>query len=136
MEIMSSLPVNPDYEALLARFPLRVIRSEQQNEIYIKALYELEQHQDCWSAEEADLADLFTLLIEDYEDKHYQLPNASPLEVLRFLMEQQSFEQKDLTAFFGTPSIVSELMNGKRELNKEQIRRLSRHFHVSPELFF
>ncbi len=136
MEFMSALPVNPGYAALLARFPLRVIRSEQQNEIYIKALYELEQHQDCWSEEEEDLADLFTLLIENYEDRHHQLPNASPLEVLQFLMEQQNLERKDLTALVGVPSIVSEVMNGKRELNKEQIRRLSRHFHVSPELFF
>jgi len=37
---------------------------------------------------------------------------------------------------FGTPSIVSEVLNGKRELNKEQIRRLSQRFHVSPEVFF
>jgi HTH-type transcriptional regulator/antitoxin HigA len=37
---------------------------------------------------------------------------------------------------FGTPSIVSEVMSGKRELNKDQIKRLSERFHVSPELFF
>ena len=84
---------------------------------------------------EAELADLLTLLIEDYEEKHYQLPKASPLEMIAFLMEQHGLKQKDLVDVFGTPSIVSEVLNGKRELNKEQIRRLSERFHVSRELF-
>jgi HTH-type transcriptional regulator / antitoxin HigA len=51
-------------------------------------------------------------------------------------MEEHHLLQKDLTDVFGTPSIVSEVLNRKRELNKEQIARLSARFHVSPELFF
>jgi HTH-type transcriptional regulator/antitoxin HigA len=81
-------------------------------------------------------SDLFTLLIEGYEEKHYQLPKSSPLAMLRFLMEQHGLKQKDLVDIFGTPSIVSEVLNGKRELSKEHIRRLSARFHLSPELFF
>jgi HTH-type transcriptional regulator/antitoxin HigA len=77
-----------------------------------------------------------TLLIEDFEEKNYRLPKASPLQVIAFLMEQHGLKQKDLTDVFGTASIVSEVLNGKRELNKEQIRRLSERFHVSPEVFF
>jgi HTH-type transcriptional regulator/antitoxin HigA len=133
---MSALAVNPAYTALLTKFPPRVIRSEEQNESYVQALYELEQRHGSWSQEESDLADLFTLLVEDFEDKHYGLPRCSPLEMIEFLMEQHGLKQKDLTEVFGTPSIVSEVLNGKRELNKEHIRRLSERFHVSPELFF
>jgi HTH-type transcriptional regulator/antitoxin HigA len=133
---MSALAVNPAYTALLTKFPPRVIRSEEQNESYVQALYELEQRHGSWSQEEFDLADLFTLLVEDFEDKHYGLPRCSPLEMIEFLMEQHGLKQKDLTEVFGTPSIVSEVLNGKRELNKEHIRRLSERFHVSPELFF
>jgi HTH-type transcriptional regulator/antitoxin HigA len=51
-------------------------------------------------------------------------------------MDQHDLKQKDLVDVFGTPSIVSEVMSGKRELNKEHIKRLSERFHVSPELFF
>jgi HTH-type transcriptional regulator/antitoxin HigA len=51
-------------------------------------------------------------------------------------MDQHHLMQKDLADVFGTPSIVSEVLNGKRELNKEQIARLSARFDVSPELFF
>jgi HTH-type transcriptional regulator / antitoxin HigA len=133
---MSALAANPVYTALLAKVPPRVIRSDEQNEATIEALYELEQREARWSPEEAELADLLTLLIEDYEAKHYELPKASPLQVIEFLMDQHGLKQKDLADVFGTPSIVSEVLRGKRELNKEQIRRLSERFHVSPEMFF
>ncbi|MGA1981094.1 MAG: helix-turn-helix domain-containing protein [Acidobacteriaceae bacterium] len=133
---MSALTVSPAYTALLAKIPPRVVRSEAQNEEYIAALYELEQRHRRWNKAEAELADLLTLLIEDFEEKNYRLPKATPLEMIAFLMEQHGLKQKDLVDVFGTPSIVSEVLNGKRELNKEQIRRLSERFHVSPELFF
>ena len=133
---MSALAVSPVYTALLAKVPPRVVRSDEQNEAYIEALYEMEQRKGRRSKEERELADLLTLLIEDYEEKHYQLPKASPLEVVAFLMDQHGLKQKDLVDVFGAPSIVSEVMRGKRELNKEQIRRLSERFHVSPEMFF
>jgi HTH-type transcriptional regulator/antitoxin HigA len=136
MEIMSALAVSPAYTALLVRFPPRIIRSEEQNENYIQVLYELEQRRDGWGTEESELADLLTLLIEDFEDRNYELPKSSPLETIEFLMDQHGLKQKDLLDVFGTRSIVSEVMNGKRELNKEHIRRLSERFHVSPELFF
>jgi HTH-type transcriptional regulator/antitoxin HigA len=86
--------------------------------------------------EESEFADLLTLLIEDFEEKHYALPKASPTETIRFLMDQNGLKQKDLIDVFGTPSIVSEVLRGKRELNKDHISRLSQRFHVSPELFF
>jgi HTH-type transcriptional regulator / antitoxin HigA len=76
------------------------------------------------------------LLIEDFEARNDPLPPAKPLEVLQFLMDQHGLLQKDLANVFGTPSIVSEVLSGKRELNKDHIKRLSRRFHVSPELFF
>ena len=86
--------------------------------------------------EEKYLTDLLTLLIEDFEEKRYQLPRATPRQALSFLMEQHALKQKDLVDILGTRSTVSEVINGKREVTKEQIRRLSQRFHVSPELFF
>lgn len=74
-------------------------------------------------------------MIEDFEEKNYQLPRTKPVDVLRFLMEQRELLQKDIVDTFGTPSFVSEVMSGKRGLNKEHIRRLAARFHVSPELF-
>lgn len=133
---MSSLTVSPEYSALLRRFPPKVIRTESENEAYTHVLYELDQRGKTLTRAEKELADLLTLLVEDFEERHYRLPSTNPLDVLRFLMDQHGLKQKDLVDVFGTPSIVSEVLCGKRELNKDHIRRLSDRFHVSPELFF
>jgi HTH-type transcriptional regulator/antitoxin HigA len=126
----------PAYIASPAQISPRVIGSEAENECAIAALYELDQRQDRWTVEEADLAELLTLLIEDFEEKQYRLPKASATEAIRFLMDQSGLKQKDLVDVFGTRSIVSEVLSGKRDLNKEHIQRLSLRFHVSPEVFF
>ncbi len=132
---MSTSAANPIYGKLLAKALPRVIQSEAENDRYMETLLVLEQ-KDTLTPEEKDLADLLTLLIEDFEEKHYQLPKASPLEAISFLMDQHGLKQKDLIDVFGTPSIVSEVLSGKRDLNKDHISRLSKRFRVSPELFF
>src|SRR5450631_2177924 len=132
---MSVWHTNTAYAQLLTKIPPKVIRSERENEYYVQALYDLDQRKSL-TREERELADLLTLLIEDFEERHYSLPKATPLETLAFLMEQHSLKQKDLVDVFGTRSIVSEVINGKRELNKEHIRKLSERFGVSPEVFF
>ena len=133
---MSTLTTSPEYQALLRKIPPKVIRTEKENEAYAEILYELDRRSSKLTAAEKELAELLTLLIEDFEEKRYRLPRGKPLDVLRFLMDQHNLLQKDLADVFGTPSIVSEVLNGKRELNKEQIARLSARFHISPELFF
>jgi HTH-type transcriptional regulator/antitoxin HigA len=136
MEKMKTLTASPEYIELLKKFPPKVIRTEKENEAYTELLYELDRRSRKLTSAEKELAGLLTLLIEDFEDRHYQLPRAKPLEVLQFLMDQHRLQQKDLADVFGTPSIVSEVLSGKRELNKDHIKRLSCRFHVSPELFF
>jgi HTH-type transcriptional regulator / antitoxin HigA len=133
---MSTLTVSPEYSALLRKFAPKVIRTEEENQMYTEALYDLDRRSKRLTVAEKELAELLTLLIEDFEQKHYQLPRASPLGALRFLMDQHGLKQNDLVDVFRTPSIVSEVLNGKRELNKEHIKRLSERFNVSPELFF
>jgi len=133
---MSTLTVSPEYGALLKKVAPKVIRTERENEAYTEVLYELDRRSKSLTAAEKELADLLTLLIEDFEEKRYPIPRAKPVDVVRFLMEQHSLLQKDLVDVFGTRSIVSEVLSGKRELNKEHIARLSARFHVSPEVFF
>jgi HTH-type transcriptional regulator/antitoxin HigA len=133
---MSTLTVSPEYGALLKKVAPKVIRTEKENEAYTEVLYELDRRSKSLTAAEKELADLLTLLIEDFEEKRYPIPRAKPVDVVRFLMEQHSLLQKDLVDVFGTRSIVSEVLSGKRELNKEHIARLSARFHVSPEVFF
>lgn len=133
---MSSRTIAPEYSRLLTRISPKVIHSEKENEAYTRALYELDQRSAKLTRAEKGLAELLTLLIEDFEAKRYELPRAKPLEALRFLMEQHDLKQKDLVDVFGARSIVSEVLSGKRKLNQDHIARLSRRFHVSPEVFF
>jgi HTH-type transcriptional regulator / antitoxin HigA len=133
---MSSRTMTPEYSRLLTRISPKVIRTEKENDAYTHALYELDQRGAKLTQAEKELAELLTLLIEDFESKRYALTPAKPLEVVRFLMEQNDLKQKDLVDVFGTRSIVSEVLSGKRKLNKDYIERLSQRFHVSPDVFF
>jgi len=133
---MSSRMATPEYGRLFTRIAPKVIHSEKENEAYTRALYELDQRSAKRTRAEKEMAELLTLLIEDFEAKRYELPRAKPLEALRFLMDEHGLRQKDLVDVFGTRSIVSEVLSGKRKLNKDHIARLSRRFHVSPDVFF
>lgn len=126
----------PDYPKLLAKYPPRVIRSEAENERFIRVLQDLDSRHSSLTRAERELADLITLLVENFEEQHYQLPKASPLEAVRFLMDQHNLRQKDMLDVFGTRSVASEVLSGKRELSKEHIRRLSERFSVPVEIFF
>jgi HTH-type transcriptional regulator / antitoxin HigA len=132
---MSTTAVRSEYAALLSSTLPAVIRSEAENERCIRRLEELDRKGNRMSAAERRMAELLTLLIEDFEEKHYALTSASPAESLKELMLANGLKQKDLLDVFGTASIVSEVLRGKRQLTTEHIRRLSRRFHVSPEIF-
>ena len=136
MEAMSLATSRPEYATLLAKTLPAVIRSEKENEHYTSLLEELDRKGSKLSAAEQRLAELLTLLIEDFEERHYALKAAKPIEVLEELMAANDLKQKDLLDIFGTPSIVSEVLSGKRNLTAEHIRNLARRFHVSPEVFF
>jgi HTH-type transcriptional regulator / antitoxin HigA len=133
---MSALTTTPAYAALLKKTPPKVIRTENENEAYIEVLRALDRRSKLLTAAEREFADLLTLLIEDFEERHYSIPRAKAHEVVRFLLDEHRLRQKDLLDIFGAPSIVSEILSGKRELTKDHIRRLSARFHVSPEVFF
>jgi HTH-type transcriptional regulator/antitoxin HigA len=113
-----------------------VIRSEAENERHLAMLEELDRQGSRMSAAQRRLAELLTLLVEDFEEKHSALPAASPIEVLNERMLANHLQQKDLVDIFRTPGIASEVPGGKRKRNAEHIRRRSRRFKVSPEVFF
>ncbi len=74
-------------------------------------------------------------LIEHYEADHVELKGATGRDVLKFLMEEHGLTQFDLPEV-GSQGVVSEILNGKRELNTRQIKALSERFGVSPAAFF
>jgi HTH-type transcriptional regulator/antitoxin HigA len=87
------------------------------------------------SPEEAKLFDLMVTLIEDYEDKHFQLNAATPLTILLELMENRGVKPRDLWEVIGSKSRVSEILSGQRKISTAQAKKLAEYFKVSTDLF-
>jgi len=136
MEKMSTGTAQVEYASLLRRTAPAVIHSERENERSISMLEALDRKGEKLTGAERRLAELLTVLIEDFEEKAYALKPARPVDILRELLQANNLKQQDLLDVFGTPSIVSEVLREKRGLTVEHIRKLSRRFHVSPEVFF
>ena len=111
------------------------ITSERQHEEYLSVLDKLASKENP-TREEEKYGEVLMSLIEVYEEMHYSIPDASPVEVLRTLMDANDLRQKDLVPIFGSESIVSEVLHKKRALNKNHIEKLSKRFRVSPAVFF
>jgi HTH-type transcriptional regulator / antitoxin HigA len=91
--------------------------------------------QDGLSPEETRLLETLAILIEAYEDEHYPIEPADPLKMLKMLMAENNYRQKDLLHIFGSSGIASEVINGKRSISKAQAKKLAEFFNVSVELF-
>ena len=74
-------------------------------------------------------------LIAQYEEDNVHIDDAAPADVLRFLMAEHGLRQVDLAAGIGSQGIVSEVLNGKRNLNARQAKALGLQFNVSPAVF-
>jgi len=122
------------YAELLHRTLPRVIRSEEENDRVTAKLLELDERDDL-SPEEEELAELLTVLIPQFEERHYPLAPASPHQMLHHLMEARGLAHKDVWRLFSSRGIASEVLNGKRSISKAQAKRLAEFFHVSAELF-
>ena len=112
-----------------------IIASREQHEAYIQRLVEL-QRKGHRTVEETETAKLLVVLIADYEAKRFTIERASGVEVPRELMDANGLRQKDLADELGGESIVSLSLKEKRQLNRQQMEKLSHRFHVSPAVFF
>jgi HTH-type transcriptional regulator / antitoxin HigA len=129
--------LNPQrYARLLAKQLPTVIRTEEENEEMLAAIWELmKKGEDKLSAEELALLELMSVLVERFEEEHYQIPDSPPHQILQHLMESRNAKQADLVPILGGRGRVSELVNGKRAISKAQAKALADFFHVSVELF-
>jgi HTH-type transcriptional regulator/antitoxin HigA len=82
----------------------------------------------------ANMMDVLGVLIETYEDQHIPEPEGDGVSVLKYLMKEYGLRQKDLPEL-GSQGVISEILNGKRELNLRQIRALSERFKVPASVF-
>jgi HTH-type transcriptional regulator/antitoxin HigA len=94
----------------------------------------LEEIGDNQSHPLADVLDYLADQVKAYEDENFQIPEAEPSEVLRFLMEQHGLKQEDL-GDCAPQSRISDILNNKRSISKEIAKRLAHRFSVRADLF-
>jgi HTH-type transcriptional regulator/antitoxin HigA len=131
------------FKTLCEIFPLKPITRQDQHKIGLKVITDLSEY---FSRIRAKLAqkkeilqyiDTLGLLIANYETKFLDKKSKEILgsEILEFLMEEHNLVHADLSQELGGQSVVSEILSGNRELNKNQIKSLSERFGVSPAVF-
>lgn len=123
------------YGALLASTLPAIIETEDEYKRLESVVEDLLAKGDNLSPEEEKLLNLVSELVADYEDKTFHIEKGEPVEILRFLIEENSLKQKDLLPIFGSEGIISEVLKGKRGITAKHAKLLGEFFSVSPELF-
>ena len=111
------------------------IETEEENEKAVEFAGRLMKKGEKRSPEETKLLDLLITLIEDFEEKAYPMGIAKPSDIVRSLMEEHELKQIDMLDIFGSQGVVSQVLNGKREISKAQARKLSERFRLPIDVF-
>ncbi len=101
---------------------IKPIRNDVDLQAAFKRLEVVYQAQE--GTPESDEMEVLVTLIEAYENKYFPMGIADPVEAIKFRMEQQGLTQKDLEPFIGSSGRVSEVLNHKRRLSLQMVKRL------------
>ncbi len=108
---------------------LKPIKTDQD---YRNALERLEVVFDApTDTKEGDEAEILSLMIENYENEHYPIEAPDPIEAIKIRMEELNLRQKDLIGIIGGKSRVSEILNRKKKLTVDMIRKLEKTLQIS-----
>jgi HTH-type transcriptional regulator / antitoxin HigA len=123
------------YLELVRRFPLRPLRSDADLDAAVAVIDSLVD-QDELSAPEQDYLDVLSDLVEAYEAEAVPMRLVGDADMLRFLIENRGATQSEVATRTGiAESTISEVLAGKRRLNRPQIGKLARYFHIEPGAF-
>lgn len=125
------------YLALIDQFPLRPIRGKRQLAQAMKIAGHLATYDErTLPPGEQDYLEALTVFIEDYQRRHpMELPEVTPLAMLRHLMEEHQMSISDLGRVIGSQSNASLILSGKRAISKRVMRQLADHFGVASAVF-
>jgi HTH-type transcriptional regulator/antitoxin HigA len=123
------------YLKLVLKFPLRPLRTDKELDRAITMIDSLIIRGDLDSGEQ-DYLDILTDIVEKYETDTVPMTPVSDAVMLRHLIDARGITQSKLAAEVKIPmSTISEVLNGKRRLNRNHIAAVCRFFGVSPEVF-
>ena len=132
----AALKPDKSYLECIKRFPLRPIRTDEENDLAAAVCDDLLNRFDALSKQERDYLEVLSRLIHDYESKWQEEESVTPRQLLIFLMEQNGLAQTDLIKEFGSSSRASEYLSSTRpDLSLGQAVRLADRFSLSPAAF-
>ena len=116
-----------------------IVQEPQNDDEYKKLVNFLDKLLDIVGEDESHeligFVDYISHIIAVYDEEHHDsFKNATGVQALKFLMQEHSLRQADLPEI-GSQGVVSEILNGKRKLNIDQIIKLTKRFHVSADTF-
>lgn len=123
------------YIQLLKQFPPRTIKDDGELEA-TQAIIDRLLDRERLSPEESDYLNVLGALVFEYEQTQTPIPDIYGVELLKVLIDERQLRQKDLLPIFKTESIVSDILNGKRQLTVRHIQELAEFFNLSPAVFF
>ena len=123
------------YIQLLQQFPPRTITNEEQLEATQAQIDRLLDSNEL-SSEELDYLNVLGVLVFEYEQAQESIPDIYGIELLKVLIQERELRQKDLVPIFKTESIISDILNEKRQLTVRHIQELAQFFNLSPAVFF
>ena len=127
--------ISSDYLNLLTKHPPRPIKSEQELESTQQVIDSL-LDKPMLSKDESDYLNVLGTLVYEYEETQELIPDIYGIDLLKALLSEFGLKQKDLVPVFKTESIVSDVLNEKRQLTARHIKELADFFSVSPAVFF
>jgi len=113
---------------------LKPIRNNAQYEDALARVYALMQKDLKPESKDSDELEILSILIKEYEQEHYPVHNPSPLEAIKFRLEQMGMSEAELSDILGYRSRKSEILSGKRKLSLSMIRKLNEILHFPAEV--
>ena len=111
----------------------KIIRTETAYKKAVKHAMVIFQAKE--NSPEADELALLLVIIKDYEDKHIQIPEVNPIEVIKLKMQERGMKAKDLEPILGSKGHVSSILSGRREITLKMAQRLKNYFQLPAEVF-
>lgn len=113
---------------------LKPIKNKGQYEDALARVYDLMQKNVKPESKDSDELEVLSILVKEYELENYPVPKPSPLEAIKFRIEQMGMSETELSDILGARSRKSEILSGKRKLSLAMIRKLNEVLHIPAEV--
>ncbi|MEO6151444.1 MAG: helix-turn-helix domain-containing protein [Mucilaginibacter sp.] len=112
----------------------KILKTEEEYKALLERVIEIFHAEE--GTPESDELDILLLLVKDYEDRHYVIPDPDPIEVIKLKLEEKGLKRKDLEPIIGSKGYVSLVLSGKKDLTLKMAKKLHQFLGIPADIFF